>query len=119
MCQSNVLTQQNLYTYFAERPPSADTEPLSWYKAITACYPTMSELAKQLLCISPMSVPAEHIISAAGYIVSSIVSRKCRCLTITKAKYCRFGKFHCKKLCKAYTSMKLKHTGLFTMTIYF
>ena len=55
-----MLIQQELNTYFAERPPSADTEPLSWWKTNAARYPTMSELAKQLLCIPATSVPGEH-----------------------------------------------------------
>ena len=71
-CPPNVLIQQELNTYFAERPPSADTEPLSWWKTNTTRYPTMSELAKQLLCIPATSVPAERVLSAAGYIVSKL-----------------------------------------------
>ena len=47
-CPSNVLIQQELNTYFAERPPSSDTEPLSWGKANTTHCCTISELAKQL-----------------------------------------------------------------------
>lgn len=71
-CPRNVLIQQELNTYFAERPPSADTEPLSWWKVNATRYPTMSELAKQLLCIPATSVPSERVFSAAGYIVSKL-----------------------------------------------
>ena len=33
--------------------------------------------------------------------------------------YCRSGKFQCKKLCKAHTSMKLKHTRFLLWKVYF
>jgi len=71
-CPHNVLIQQELNTYFAERPPSADTEPLCWWKVNAARYPKMNELAKQLLCIPATSVPSERIFSAAGHIVSKL-----------------------------------------------
>ena len=32
----NVLIQQELNTYFAERPSSSDTDPLSWWKVNAA-----------------------------------------------------------------------------------
>ena len=56
-----MLIQQDLNTYFAERPPSADTEPLSWWKANTAHYPTISDLANQLLCLPAISIPTERV----------------------------------------------------------
>ena len=71
-CPCNVLIQQELNTYFAERPPSADTESLSWWKANTAHYPTISDLANQLLCIPATSIPTERVFSAAGYVVSKL-----------------------------------------------
>ena len=71
-CPRNMLIQQELNTYFAERPSSSDTEPLSWWKVNAARYPTMSELAKQLLCIPATSVPSERVFSAAGNIVSKL-----------------------------------------------
>ena len=67
-----MLIQQDLNTYFAERPPSADTEPLSWWKANTAHYPTISDLANQLLCIPATSIPTERVFLAADYIVSKL-----------------------------------------------
>jgi len=66
-CLHNVLI---LNTYFAERPSSADTEPLCWWKVNVACYPTMNELAK--LCIPATLVPSERIFSAACHIVSKL-----------------------------------------------
>ena len=73
-CPRNVLIWQELNTYFAERPSSSDTEPLSWWKVNAADYPTISELAKQLLCIPATSVFSERVFSAAGYIVSKLRS---------------------------------------------
>ena len=62
--------QQEINTYFAERPSSADSEPLSWWKVNAAHHPTMSELAKQLLCVPATSVPPERVFSAASYLAT-------------------------------------------------
>ena len=64
--------QQELNTYFAERPPPAETEPLCWWKTNAPRYPLVSIIARKFLCIPATSVPSERIFSAAGYVVSKL-----------------------------------------------
>ena len=71
-CPQSVLLQQELNTYFAERPPPADTDPLCWWKTNASRYPYLSILARKFLCIPATSVPSERIFSAAGHIVSKL-----------------------------------------------
>ena len=71
-CPQSVLIQQELNTYFAEKPAPADTEPLFWWKMNAPRYSFLSILARKFLCIPATSVPSERIFSAAGYIVSKL-----------------------------------------------
>ena len=64
--------QQELNTYFAERPPPAETEPLCWWKTNAPCYPCVSIIARKFLCIPATSVTSKQIFSAAGYVVSKL-----------------------------------------------
>ena len=71
-CPQSVLMQRELNTYFAERPPPAETEPLCRWKTNAPRYPFVSIIARKFLWIPATSVPFERIFSAAGYVVSKL-----------------------------------------------
>ena len=58
-CSQSMLLQQELNTYFTERPPPANTQPLTWWRMNAPCYPFFSILARKFLCIPATSVPLE------------------------------------------------------------
>ena len=72
-CPRNVLIQQELNNYFAERPSSSDTEPLSWWKVNAAHYPTMYEwIGKATAMYTSYITSLWMYFSATGYIASKL-----------------------------------------------
>ncbi|KAL7839608.1 hypothetical protein SRHO_G00262660 [Serrasalmus rhombeus] len=62
--------EQEVLMYFGEHPLSKKENPLTWWEKNAACYPTLAELARSLLCIPATSTPSERLFSAAGNIAS-------------------------------------------------
>lgn len=68
--KQNQEVQREVLQYFGEQPLSKKENPLLWWRANAARYPTLARLAKYFLCIPATSTPSEHLFSAAGYIAS-------------------------------------------------
>ena len=56
--------------YLAEDLIAIDDNPLKWWKSNHFRFPTLSQVAKQLLCIPATSVPCERLFSTSGNIIT-------------------------------------------------
>lgn len=68
----NQTIQREVLMYFGENPLTKKEDPLAWWKANEARYPTLAKVAKSFLCIPATSTPSERLFSAAGIIVSKL-----------------------------------------------
>lgn len=68
--KENQEVQKEVLQYFGEQPLSKKEDPLLWWRANAARYPTLAKLAKSFLCIPATSTPSERLFSAAGNIAS-------------------------------------------------
>uniref|UniRef100_A0A3B4T2Q5 HAT C-terminal dimerisation domain-containing protein n=1 Tax=Seriola dumerili TaxID=41447 RepID=A0A3B4T2Q5_SERDU len=64
------MVRNEVQMYFAEPAISKKEDPLIWWRENEGRYPTLSKLARSLLCIPATSTPSERIFSAAGNICS-------------------------------------------------
>lgn len=71
------MVRNEVQRYFAGPPLGKKEDPLKWWGGNEKSFPTLSKVAKSLLCIPATSTPAERIFSAAG----NICSQKRACLT--------------------------------------
>ena len=46
--------------------------PLAWWKAHASIFPTLSQIARKVLCIPATSTPAERVFSIAGLTISKL-----------------------------------------------
>ena len=60
--------QYEMERYEAMSRPSADSDPLQWWKVNAANFPRLSILAKKYLCTCGTSVPSERLFSRSGHI---------------------------------------------------
>ena len=56
--------------YLAEDLIAIDDNPLKWWKSNHFRFPTLSQVAKQLLCIPATSVAYERLFSTSGNIIT-------------------------------------------------
>lgn len=64
------MVRREVQMFFTEPPIAKKEDPLSWWSENEGRFPTLSNLARSLLCIPATSTPAERIFSAAGNICS-------------------------------------------------
>lgn len=64
------MVRNEVQMYFAEPARSKKEDPLIWWRENKVRFPTLSKLARSLLCIPATSTPSEQIFSAAGNICS-------------------------------------------------
>ncbi|XP_069389205.1 E3 SUMO-protein ligase ZBED1-like [Paralichthys olivaceus] len=64
------MVRREVQMFFTEAPIAKKDDPLSWWRENEGRFPTLSNLARSLLCILATSTPAERIFSAAGNICS-------------------------------------------------
>ena len=62
--------REEILKYFGEQPLPKSTDPLQWWKANEARFPSLAVLANSYLCVPATSTPSERLFSAAGNIVS-------------------------------------------------
>lgn len=64
-------TSSDEVEHFLKEPAlDPDCNALEWWKSNAERFPTLSRLARQLLCIPATSVPSERIFSTSGNIVT-------------------------------------------------
>ncbi|KAM3837993.1 E3 SUMO-protein ligase ZBED1-like [Diretmus argenteus] len=68
--QKMEIVRHEVQRYFTERPLDKNKDPLEWWRENEKAFPTLSNVAKSVLCIPATSTPAERIFSAAGNICS-------------------------------------------------
>ena len=66
----NRSLQDEVENFLREPAVGPNADPLKWWKANEHCFLILSKLAKQLLCITTTSVPAERIFSTSGLIIN-------------------------------------------------
>lgn len=64
------MVRREVQLFFTEAPIAKKSDPLSWWRENEGRFPTLSNVARSLLCIPATSTPAERIFSAAGNICS-------------------------------------------------
>lgn len=64
------MVRREVQLFFTEAPIGKKDDPLSWWRENEGRFPTLSNVARSLLCIPATSTPAERIFSAAGNICS-------------------------------------------------
>lgn len=61
-----VFLKKNIADYLSEKRIDSDVDPLLWWKTNKKKYEILSDIARQLLCIPPTSVPSERFFSGAS-----------------------------------------------------
>ena len=64
------MVRREVQMFFTEAPIAKQDDPLSWWRENEGRFPTLSNLARSLLCIPATSTPVERIFSVAGNICS-------------------------------------------------
>lgn len=64
--------EQEVATFFGEKPAPSTADPLAWWHTHASRFPLLSQVARQVLCVTATSVPSERVFSAAGHIVSKL-----------------------------------------------
>lgn len=64
------MVRNEVQRYFSGPPLGKKEDPLKWWGANEKSFPTLSKVAKSVLCIPATSTPVERIFSAAGNICS-------------------------------------------------
>lgn len=67
--RSEDFSEIDQYEYIP--PIEAGKDPLEWWKTHEKQFPTLSKVAKKLLCIPATSVPCERVFSDAGNVVTT------------------------------------------------
>ena len=66
--------EDEVKAYFAEKPPSKDSNPLDWWKANCQHFPRMAKVARHMLAIPATSTSSERLFSTAGLTITKLHS---------------------------------------------